>query len=244
MSDDSQVFCFVTPVIPEPTRKSAPCQFARVGGALFCLPSVRQFGNIRIVKTISTGKLRILVAVALLFVTSCARAPQPALPQIDQQAYANEIEQWRAKRLAGLTSESGWLSLIGLFWLKEGSNTFGSDAANDIVVPKVPPRAGEFVLANGVVTFRTPHAKTFIVDGAAISSVELKNDLDEKPTIVRAGSLSFQIIKREDKLGVRVMDKTTPIEPASAALNTFPRIQSGVSKRALNPTIRRVLFRS
>lgn len=30
-------------VIPEPTRKSAPCQFARVGGALFCLPSIRQF---------------------------------------------------------------------------------------------------------------------------------------------------------------------------------------------------------
>src|SRR5688500_10527066 len=140
------------------------------------------------------------VGAALLLAASCARPPQ----QIDRQAYAGEIEHWRASRLASLTSESGWLSLIGLFWLKEGKNTFGSDAGNDIVVPKVPARAGEFVLANGVVTFRTPSANAFIVDGAPISSAELKHDLDEKPTIVSAGSLTLQIIKREDRLGVRI----------------------------------------
>ncbi len=169
-------------------------------------------------KTIRSRKLRIAIGVALLFVASCARAPQ----QIDRQAYAGEIEQWRAKRLASLTSESGWLSLIGLFWLKEGKNTFGSDAANDIVVPKIPARAGEFVLANGVVTFRTPHANAFIVDGAPISSVELKNDLDEKPTIVSAGSLTLQIIKREDRLGVRIKDKDNPARAGFRGLEYFP----------------------
>lgn len=166
----------------------------------------------------SSRKLCIAAAAALLFAASCARAPQ----QIDSQAYAREIAQWREKRLASLTSESGWLSLIGLFWLKEGKNTFGSEAANDIVIPKVPPRAGEFVLADGVVTFRTEHAKTFIVDGAPISSVELKNDLDEQPTIVRVGSLSFQIIKREDRLGVRVRDRDNPDRANFRGLEYFP----------------------
>jgi uncharacterized protein len=170
------------------------------------------------VKTIRTRKLRIAIGAALLLVTSCSRAPQP----IDRQAYIREIDEWHAKRLASLTSESGWLSLIGLFWLKEGRNTFGSDAANDIVVPKVPPRAGEFVLANGVVTFRTPHANTFNLDGAPISTTELKNDLEEKPTIVRAGSLSFQIIKREDRLGVRVKDKDNPDRANFSGLEYFP----------------------
>lgn len=154
----------------------------------------------------------------LVFVASCSRAPQ----QIDQQAYSRELEQWRAKRLASLTSETGWLSLIGLFWLKEGKNSFGSEAGNDIVIPKVPPRAGEFVLANGVVTFRTPHAKTFIVDGAPISSIEFKTDIDEDPTIMRFGSLSFQIIKREDKLGVRVKDKDNPDRTNFRGLEYFP----------------------
>jgi uncharacterized protein (DUF1684 family) len=170
------------------------------------------------VKTISRRKLRIAVSVVLLFAASCSRAPQ----QLDQQAYAKEIEQWRAKRLASLTGETGWLTLVGLFWLKEGKNTLGSEAGNDIVIPKVPPRAGEFVLANGVVTFRTPHANTFFVDDAPISSVELKNDLDEKPTIVRVGSLSFQIIKREDRLGVRVKDKDNPDRANFRGLEYFP----------------------
>jgi uncharacterized protein (DUF1684 family) len=170
------------------------------------------------VKTISSRKLRIAVGAALLLVTSCSRGPQ----QIDSQAYTQEINQWRAKRLASLTSDSGWLSLIGLFWLKEGKNTFGSDASNDIVIPKVPPRAGEFMLANGVVTFRTPHAQTFIVDGAPISSVELKHDLDEKPTLVRFGSLTLQIIKREDRLGVRVKDRDNPDRANFRGLEYFP----------------------
>ena len=38
------------------------------------------------------------------------------------------IEQWQAKRLASLTSDTGWLTLAGLFWLKAGKNTFGSGA--------------------------------------------------------------------------------------------------------------------
>ena len=169
-------------------------------------------------KTTSRRKLRIAVGAAFLLVGCSALAPKP----IDEKAYLKEIHQWRAQRLASLTSESGWLSLIGLFWLKEGKNTFGSDAGNDIVVPKVPPRAGEFVLANGVVTFQTPHAKTFVVDGAPISSVELKHDLDENPTIVRAGSLSLQIIKRADKLGVRVKDKDNPDRANFRGLEYFP----------------------
>jgi uncharacterized protein (DUF1684 family) len=173
------------------------------------------------VKSITNRKLRIVSAVALLLVSSCSRAPQ----QIDQQTYAREIAQWREKRLAGLTSESGWLSLIGLFWLKEGRNSFGSDAANDIVVPKVPARAGEFVLANGVVTFRTPHAQTFIVNGSPISTVELKTDLDDNPTRVRHGPLSFQIIKREDRLAVRVKDKENPDRANFRGLEYFPTDQ-------------------
>ncbi|HEX6189131.1 MAG TPA: DUF1684 domain-containing protein [Pyrinomonadaceae bacterium] len=189
-------------------------------------------------KTLSTRKLRIAVGTALLFVVSCSRAPQ----QIDQKAYAGEIDQWRAKRLASLTSESGWLSLIGLFWLKEGRNTFGSDAANDIVVPKLrdilmpkaAAHAGTFVLANGVVTFETSLAGAFKIDGVSADlpaslrerdkgkvSVELRSDA-EKPTIIEIGSVTLQIIKREDRFGVRVKDKDNPDRANFRGLEYFP----------------------
>ena len=33
------------------------------------------------------------------------------------------IAGWRAKRLASLTSETGWLTPIALYWLKQGENS-------------------------------------------------------------------------------------------------------------------------
>ena len=59
--------------------------------------------------------------------------------------YPAEIEAWRQRRAASLTSDTGWLTVAGLFWLKEGPNRFGSDASNDIVLPaSATARAGVF----------------------------------------------------------------------------------------------------
>ena len=160
-----------------------------------------------------------LCAFALLL-GACTRAPQ----RIDANTYAKEIEQWRAERLSSLTSETGWLTLIGLFWLKDGSNSLGSDPASDIVLPKekVPARAGSFTLANGVVTFETPLANTFMVEGHPVMSLQLKTDADDKPTLLTLGSVTFQIIKRNDKLGVRVKDKNNPDRTNFRGLENYP----------------------
>jgi uncharacterized protein len=161
-----------------------------------------------------------LTLVLALTPGACTRAPQA----IDPNIYTKEIEQWRAQRLADLTSENGWLTLIGLFWLKDGKNTFGSDAANDIVLPKerLPARAGTFSLANGVVTFETPLANTFMVDGRPVTSLQLKSDADDKPTVLTLGSVTFQIIKRNDKLGLRVKDKNNADRANFPGLENYP----------------------
>ena len=146
---------------------------------------------------------------ALLFVLvavgSCNR--RPSQPQIDRAAYAQELAQWQQKRWTDLKSETGWLTLVGLFWLKDGENKFGSDSANDIVLAnkQINPQAGVLSLKDGVVKFDASQTG-FTLDGQAIKSVEFKTDEDAKPTVVRLGSLSFQIIKRGEKLGLRVKD--------------------------------------
>ncbi len=155
-----------------------------------------------------------------ILLTACAKAPK----QIDAAMHAKEIEQWRAQRLAELTSDSGWLTLIGLFWLKDGVNKLGSDPTNEIVLrkEKVSGHAGSFVLTNGAVRFETPLANTFFVDGQPVSSLELKTDADDKPTVIMLGSVSFQIIKRGEKLGVRVKDKDDPARRDFRGLDYFP----------------------
>jgi len=169
----------------------------------------------------SNNRLRACVCVAIaLSLTACNRAPH----RIDAATYTKEIDQWRAERLASLTGESGWLSLIGLFWLKEGKNTFGSEPANDIVLPKdkVPARAGAFTLANGVVTFETSQPNTFMINGEPVTSAQLRNDTEDKPTIIATNSLTFQIIKRGDKLGLRVKDKNNSDRANFKGLEYFP----------------------
>ncbi|HVS83951.1 MAG TPA: DUF1684 domain-containing protein [Pyrinomonadaceae bacterium] len=160
-----------------------------------------------------------LCAIALL-VGSCARTSQ----KIDPAAYTKEIEQYRAERLAELKSDSGWLSLIGLFWLKEGENKFGSDPANEIVLPKekVSRVAGVFVLKSGVVRLEAPANSNINASDKPVTSLELKSDVDDKPTVLHLGSLSLQIIKRGDKLGVRVKDKDNPARSAFAGIEAYP----------------------
>src|SRR6476661_3275509 len=98
---------------------------------------------------------------ALFFLTAlfagtalwAAGAQAPAAGRPDPAAYRKEIETWRQERLASLKKEDGWLTLVGLYWLKPGENRFGSDPGNPVILPagKAPalggslPREGDAV---------------------------------------------------------------------------------------------------
>jgi uncharacterized protein (DUF1684 family) len=159
----------------------------------------------------SFGNHTSLVPLAIFFVLagSCTRTTPR---EIDPNVYAREIAQWQTERLAELKSEDGWLTLVGLFWLNEGENKLGSDTASDIVLPsgKIGKQSAIFVLKNGVVQFEAPPKSGFTVEGRPVTNLELKSDVDGTPTVLHLGTLSFQIIKRGDKFGLRVKDKENP----------------------------------
>src|SRR2546429_2942546 len=130
-----------------------------------------------------TGIAIALLCGALILFDSCTR--KSSKPPVDPNVYAQELSQWQQKRWADLKSETGWLTLVGLFWLKEGENKFGSDAGNDIALPnkQLGAHAGTFTLTNGIVKFEASE-QGFTIDGKPIKSSELKTDDDAKPTIV------------------------------------------------------------
>jgi uncharacterized protein len=181
----------------------------------------------------SIGLFALSVISIALVATSCARPTAT----IDRTAYAKEIEQYRIARLAELKSDSGYLSLIGLFWLKEGENKFGSDPANEIILPKekVSRVAGVFVLKNGVVRLEAPANSNITASDKPATSLELKSDADDQPTVLHLGSLSLQIIKRGDKLGVRVKDKDNPARSSFAGIESYPADQKWRLEARLEP---------
>ena len=53
-----------------------------------------------------------------------------------EKTHADEIQAWRESRVERLTSPDGWLTLVGLSWLKDGENTFGSGPENHVILPR------------------------------------------------------------------------------------------------------------
>jgi uncharacterized protein (DUF1684 family) len=161
----------------------------------------------------------------LLFLSAAAfsACSRPAAG-VDENLYRQEIERWRGERLKSLTGEGSWLTLAGLFWLKEGENRMGSDPASDIVLPegKAPARAGSLWLERGAVRLEAAPDSAITREGQPVSTLDLKSDADGEPTVLNLGSLSFQVIKRGESLGLRVKDSEHPERKRFAGLDYFP----------------------
>lgn len=142
----------------------------------------------------------------------------------EQREYVKEIEEWQQRRLKNLTKPDGWLSLIGLFWLKEGENRFGSSSANPVRFPaeKAPAVMGSFTLQNDRVTVSILNNLPVLHEGKPVQSMEMQNDLSENPTILNYGSLSWFVIKRGDKYGIRLRDSESETIKNFKGLDYFP----------------------
>jgi hypothetical protein len=132
--------------------------------------------------------------------------------------YAASIAAWDAERDARLRSPDGWLALVGLHWLTDGSHDVGSDPGNPIHLSGrgVPPRAGSLEIARGHAIYRP---KT---DSRAAAEVPLTDDLGGSPTIIELGSLRFHLVRRGERLGLRVRDTEAPILKAFPGVPRFP----------------------
>jgi uncharacterized protein (DUF1684 family) len=136
-------------------------------------------------------------------------------------AYRRQIEQWREQRVARLTAPNGWLTLVALAWLKPGANRVGSAPDGDIVLPRVPPRLGTITLGEDRATLTLEPGVAATIDGERRTNAELLDDTHPKPTVVAFGTVSFYLIRRGDRLGVRAKDSEAPTRVHFVGLDYF-----------------------
>lgn len=172
---------------------------------------------------LSLGLITILLALTVV-VTADNDREKPAGRASEGPSYTEAIEKWRAERLDEINGEDGWTTLVGLFWLNEGQNKFGGDPSNEIVLPRssAPKFAGSIRLDKGVVTLKAKPEAGIITDGKAATTLVLQSDGGGKPTVLKLGSLKLFVIKRGDKLGLRVKDKQNSARSNFAGLEYFP----------------------
>jgi uncharacterized protein len=172
----------------------------------------------------SSSSLRLL-GPCLLGATLAATATVAAgAPPSPADGYRAEVARWRAERENRLRAHDGWLTVVGLFWLKPGANRFGSARGNDILLPDVaPPYAGTFFVQGQSVQLTVPTGSPITLNGRPPQARVLRTDVGPTPPDVLAiGSVSWQLIERGDRLGVRVKDSSNPLRRTFPGSSWFP----------------------
>jgi hypothetical protein len=128
--------------------------------------------------------------------------------------YRGGIERWRHEREAKLKADDGWLTVAGLFWLKDGSNGAGSSASNAIRLPRGPAHVGDFGFHDGRTLYRP--------EGDGKPAV-LKTDTDPAgPDKVVAGEFTMFVIHRGNRFAIRLKDKDSELRRGFTGLHWFP----------------------
>jgi len=168
--------------------------------------------KINIIHRIAT----VVVLLPALLILSCNRY------KVDEDAYRKGIEKWHTERVERLKSKNGWLNLAGLFWLKQGLNTFGSDSANLIVFPaKAPGFMGTIALSGESATLAENRAN-ILVDSMPVGNCSLRVDTTGNPSVMTWGSLAWHIIKRGDRVGIRLRDYASPLIEKISEVPYYP----------------------
>lgn len=142
-----------------------------------------------------------------------------------QTDYAREVEKWRSEREANLKKETGWLTVAGLSWLKEGTNTVGAGDKFDVRLTDnfKPGKFGEIEFKEGKARLKMEKGVEAQSDGKSISAaVDLVSDEKGKPTEIRTGSQTFYLIKREERYGIRLKDSNSEARRNFKGLHWFP----------------------
>ena len=142
-----------------------------------------------------------------------------------QTDYVKEIEKWRSEREANLKTETGWLTVSGLFWLKDGINTVGAGDKFDVRLTDnfKQGKLGEIDFGNGKAVLKVENGIDAQSDGKPITGpVDLVSDEKGKPTEIRTGTQTFFLIKREERYGIRLKDSNSEARRKFSGLHWFP----------------------
>ena len=194
-------------------------QLARAGTVRRLAGTMRQAGDPR---ATSWRSIMWRVASALAsFLTVLAYLISTAPAGEDQ--YRNEIERWRQKRLADLKAEDGWLSVSGLFWLKSGDTTVGSDPSNDVLLPaRLPGSVGSLKLAGGKVSLRVAPGVSVSRNGKPFEGGLILSDADGQADILALEDVKLILLKRGARFALRIKDNQSPLRTSFAGLRWYP----------------------
>jgi uncharacterized protein (DUF1684 family) len=167
----------------------------------------------------SWGTLLIL-GLAVLAAARCGVDEAP--PVMDAAAADRAAAAWRTKHEEDYRRE--WVTIAGLHPLKQGRNTAGSAASNDIVLPaSAPASVGTFTLEGDRVRFQpAPGVDIQLNERPLTSVVELRDDSNRDVDVLIVGVISLVVHGSGQTLAIRVRDPDGPLARGFLGFAWFP----------------------
>ena len=123
------------------------------------------------------------------------------------QKYLMKHSEWQSDRISGLKAPLGYLSMVGLYWLEEGSQSFGSGKENDIIFPNnFANKLGNIQVNADSIHVKLDNPSYFTIDSENISESIIRSDADGKASMMNMNSYFWYVIKRGDRYGIRMKD--------------------------------------
>ena len=111
-------------------------------------------------------------------------------------AYLDEIESWKMGRVERLKGPSGFLNLVGLFWLRADVSTIGSSPDRDFILPDhAAPMVGSLRKEAGTVLMAVEDGVVVYHKDAPVESIVMEDDQSERPVMLTHGSLAWTVIR-------------------------------------------------
>lgn len=148
-----------------------------------------------------------------------------ALPVAAQDYDVAALARFRAEHEASLKTDTGWLTVAGLHFLKQGENTVGRAPTNDIVLdfPGVPDHGAVVMLEGEHTRVKAPVGGTVTVNDRRVSESSLQRTGQGKPAdIVSFGRVTFFVHYSGPRLALRVRDLDSPLRTKFTGLRWYP----------------------
>jgi uncharacterized protein (DUF1684 family) len=147
--------------------------------------------------------------------------------------YQLQVEQWRAERERKLTRDFGWLTVVGLDWLKDGDNRVGADPVSEVPLP--PGSAPQHV---AVISWHAGKAVLHPVPGAPLTlngKPAHETTLREDDDVLAINHLKFYLILRGDRAGIRLKDNDSAERKHFQGLSWYPVERSWAIEAKFTP---------
>jgi uncharacterized protein (DUF1684 family) len=135
-------------------------------------------------------------------------------------SYRQEVTQWRAHHQQDLAKDYGWLTVVGLNWLKEGDNRVGADPSSEVPLPpaSAPRKVAVISLHSGKVVLHPVPGVPLTLSGRPATETTLREDDD----VLAINHLQFYLIRRGDKAGIRLKDNDSAARKHFQGLSWYP----------------------